>query len=182
MRKSSTSLISGLLLGLAFLSTNSVWADSISPGIRDDGQSYSEEKANSSFYGDGEAGRLSEASALRFQGQQSIHDGKLDLAIKQLAKAVQFEPGDPQGHILYARAISAKIDKSGSAPSLVMVNRAIDEWKLIWHHDADCFDQTEAKSQAKRLTRLAKVLLKQGIQENNAAASRMVAESKRSAQ
>jgi hypothetical protein len=151
-------------------------ADSISPGIRDEGQSYSDEEANSSFYGDGEAGRLSEASALRFQGEKSIHNGKLDLAIRQLAKAVQLEPGDPQGHLLYARAISAKINRSGSAPSLVLVNKGIDEWKLIWHHDADPFDQSEGRKQAKKLMALAKVILKQGIQENNGNTSNMVAE------
>ena len=153
-------------------------ADSISPGIRDDGQTYSEDPPNSSFYGDGEAGRLSEASALRFQGQQSIRSAKLDLAIRQLAKAVQHEPDDPQGHLLYARAISAKIYKSDAAPSLVLVNKAIDEWKLIWRHDADSFDQSEARKECKKMTRLAKVLLKQGIQENNAAPSHMVAASK----
>jgi hypothetical protein len=166
------------VIGLTIFSNNPgcvAVADSISPGIRDEGQAYSDEEANSSFYGDGEAGRLSEASALRFQGEKSIHNGKLDLAIRQLAKAVQLEPGDPQGHLLYARAISAKITRSGSAPSLVLVNKGIDEWKLIWHHDADPFDQAEGRKQAKKLMQLAKVLLKQGIQENNATASRMVA-------
>jgi len=57
----------------------------------------------------------------------------------------------------------------------VLVNKGIDEWKLIWHHDADPFDQAEGRKQAKKLMQLAKVLLKQGIQENNATASRMVA-------
>jgi hypothetical protein len=167
------SLISFTIWSLA--QGGAVIADSISPGIRDDGQSYSNEEANSSYYGDGEAGRLSEASELRFQGDKSIHNGKLDLAMRQLAKAVQLEPGDPQGHLLYARAISAKIYRSDSAPSLVLVNKGIDEWKLIWRHDADSFDQSEARKEAKKLVHLSKVLLKQGIQENNGSASHMVA-------
>ena len=41
-----------------------------------------------------------------------------------------------------------------------ITKEAIDEWKLLWHHDADQSDQVEAKNQAKILGRLAKSIAK----------------------
>jgi tetratricopeptide (TPR) repeat protein len=164
-----TSLVWNCLPGNLPIGTSAAFADAISPGIRDSGEVYSSEPPETSYYGTGEAGRLSEASALRFSGDQLFHEGKYDQSIEKLSKALQLDPGDPDGHILYARSLSAKIKRSKTVPDGVLVNRAIDEWKLIWHHDADAVDQAEAKAQAKYLVRLAKSIskLQTQVAENN---------------
>ena len=45
-------------------------ADSISPGIRDSGRSYSDELPNTEWYGTGIGGIATEASVLRFEAEQ----------------------------------------------------------------------------------------------------------------
>jgi hypothetical protein len=131
-------------------------ADAISPSIKETSANYSDEKPNSTFYGTGIAGRMSEASALRFQGEQDTHEGTYDSAIRKLAKAVQLDPGDPSGHLLYARALSAKI-KSGKVTEKEL-DTALREWRLLWHHDSDQNEQFEAHMEARHLGKVAKAL------------------------
>ncbi|HEY9720188.1 MAG TPA: hypothetical protein V6C69_22100 [Trichormus sp.] len=138
-------------------------ADVISPQISsttDPDRPYSEEKPDVSFYGSGGAGRMSEASALRFQGERDTDDAKYDKAIHELAKAVQLDPGDPTGHLLYARALSRKI-RAHKNVSQELVANAINEWSLLWHHDADYSEQFEAKMQTRKLIKLAKEMRKE---------------------
>jgi hypothetical protein len=145
-----------LLLSESF---HPVLADAISPHITSGGKVYSEERPNREFFGNGMSGRLSEASHLRFTGEQAYDDGDLPLALKKLSKAVQLDPGDPTGHFMYARAMTAKINrdlKKGVPIDQEMMTDCIDEWKLIALHDADNFEQAEAKSQWRRLARIAK--------------------------
>jgi hypothetical protein len=147
-------------VSIAGISTQPAEADAISPHVSDRGRVYSNEPANSSFYGTGMSGRLSEASALRFEGEQDLHADNIDEAVRKLGKSVQLDPGFPPGHVLYARAITAKFYSKQDAIDEVLLHRCIDEWKLVWHHDADQFEQEEAKGQARKLMRIARALEK----------------------
>lgn len=140
---------------------NPCCADAISPSVNGDGQVYSKEAPNASFYGTGMSGRMNEASALRFEGEQDTASQKYDVAIRKLAKAVQLDPSDPTGHVLFARALSQKIVTSKTAISPDMVNQAIQEWKMIWHHDADIMEQMEGQREVRRLKKIAKAVEKQ---------------------
>ncbi len=162
--------LAAISLSVNFLVTivvaDAVQADAISPGITGNGQVYSKEAPNSSYFGTGVSGRLSEASTLRFEGEQETASQNYDTAIHKLSKAVQLDPADPTGHLLYARAISAKI-YSVKNPDLALVNLGLSEWRLIWHHDADLLEQFEGNHEARRLAKLAKVLSKQQSQTEN---------------
>lgn len=82
-------------------------ADTISPQINDDeATSYSREPANAAFFGKGISGRMSEASYMRFGGEQALVEGNFKEAYRKLSKAVQFDPGDPTGHVLLARSMT----------------------------------------------------------------------------
>lgn len=136
-------------------------ADTISPNITSGGKVYSEERPNKEFFGSGMSGRLSEASHLRFTGEQALDDGDLPLALKKLSKAVQLDPGDPTGHVMYARAMTTKINrtlKKGEKVDADLLDDCIAEWKLIWRHDVDSSEQAEAKAQARRLVQIAKLM------------------------
>ena len=157
-----TALLALLMVVNTTITIESALADSISPHVDGNGQQYSGEPVNAAFFGTGPAAYLTEASQLRFQGAEDIRNGKPEQAMRKLAKAVQLDPGDPNGHLLYARALSAKIKISpADASSLPLVYKALDEWKMLWHHDADSFEQSEAKGEAKRLNRIAKAIIKQ---------------------
>jgi len=151
-----------LVVAVPFIFSGAALADVISPQIHavDPDRPYSNEKPNTAYYGTGVAGRMSEASALRFQGERDTDDGKFDVAIHELAKAVQLDPGDPSGHVLYARALSRKI-KAHAHVTPDLVATAIGEWKLLWRHDADYSEQFEARDETRKLTKLAKVMQKE---------------------
>lgn len=149
---------------LSIASISCALADAISPNINNDRSHYSSEKPNSSFFGTSIAGKLTEASHLRFMGEQALDDARFDEAITKLGKAVQLDSGDPGGHILYARALTAKfrhLYRSTSNIDRELLTKCINEWKLIWHHDADQVEQAEAKHQARQLMRIARSLEKQ---------------------
>lgn len=148
-----------LSVGIVILGNLPCFADAISPAITGDGKQYSKDLANSAYFGTGISGRLTEASTLRFDGEQETAAANYDVAIKKLRKAVQLDPSDPTGHILYARALSAKI-RSQKLPEEALLKQAIDEWKMIWHHDADLLEQLEGKRETRALTRIAKAVAK----------------------
>lgn len=167
--KHSQSLLKifALAIVLPSLFDSPAFADAISPNITSGGKVYSEERPHKEFFGNGMSGRLSEASYLRFMGEQALDDGDLPNALKKLSKAVQLDPGDPTGHMMYARAMTTKINRTlrkGEPIDEELLANCIEEWKLIWRHDADTSEQAEAKAQARRLVRIAKQLLlaKQG--------------------
>lgn len=135
------------------------FADAISPAITGDGKQYSKDKANTAYFGTGISGRLTEASTLRFEGEQETAAANYEIAIKKLNKAVQLDPADPTGHILLARALSAKI-RSSSRPDEKLLAQAIEEWKLIWHHDADLLEQVEGRRETQSLSKMAKAIAK----------------------
>lgn len=175
LRRQSSAVL--LLLPCLLTPCVSAHADSISPRIIDQGVEYSSEKPNTAYFGTGVTGRMSEASALRFEGERDTQDGHFDLALKKLAKAVQLDPSDPASHLLYARAISAKIFAPNSDVSPELVAKGIAEWKLLWHHDADASEQLEARLQARRLSRVAKLLNKELKRQHNGSSERnMVAQ------
>ncbi len=131
-------------------------ADSISPNIGDTGKVYSTETSDSAYFGGGIGGRLSEASHLRFKGDHFISINDFDSAITVLLKAVQLEPGYPEGHLLLARAMTAKIKRSKDAFDWELFNHCMDEWKMLSKHDADFGEQLEARSNMATLKKLAK--------------------------
>lgn len=148
-----------LLAGLLF-SAPAVFADSISPAIKDQGKKYSYEKPLVHFYGTGQSGRMSEASDLRFEVESLLDDGEFLAAIPKAKKAVQLDPGYPQGHVLLARALTAKFYQQKGQVDEKLLAECLREWQLIRYHDADLSDQMEAGGQAKRLLKIAKMLEK----------------------
>lgn len=151
-------LLASLAVSFAFSAFNvlPVAADSISPNINDGDKVYSSEKPNSAYFGKGMTGRLNEASTLRFTGEHYISEGEHDEAIKVLNKAVQLEPDYPEGHMLLARAMTAKIKKTRSKPDLTLVKQALDEWQLLSLHDAYYEDQLEARTNIAMIKKIAK--------------------------
>ncbi|MBC7996428.1 MAG: hypothetical protein IAF58_00685 [Leptolyngbya sp.] len=154
-----------LCLGLMVLLPGIALADAISPNITSGGKVYSEERPQKDFFGTGMSGRLSEASYLRFTGEHSFDDGDVETAIKKLGKAVHLDPNDPTGHVLYARAMTSKLNqqlrKGTPAVDKELLSECLEEWKLLWRHDADTSEQMEAKGQARRLMRVMKVMAKE---------------------
>jgi predicted Zn-dependent protease len=136
-------------------------ADSISPSIGDAGKVYSKEKPDSTYFGTGSTAKLSEASALRFKADQLISEGELDDAMKALAKAVQFDPQDPTGHLMLARVMTQKIRSNRKSVDWDLFAQCIDEWNLLAKHDADHLEQQEARGAIQSLKRMAKAQLAQ---------------------
>jgi len=159
-----------VLVCALFFSSVPALADAISPAITGGGRTYSLEEPKTAFYGTGISGRLAEASALRFEGEQETVAGTFDTAMPKLAKAVQLDPSDPTGHILYARALTGKIN-SCAKPDPAMVNLAIHEWKLIWRHDADLTEQVEGRQQARALMKIARKIGKEEDEHAQAVAA-----------
>ncbi|MBK9144355.1 MAG: tetratricopeptide repeat protein [Candidatus Melainabacteria bacterium] len=148
---------------LAMLTTGSaiqaVLADAISPNINTSDKVYSREKPRSSFYGTGVSGRMSEASALRFEGDQLTIEGKYEEALKLLTKAVQLDPQDPTGHLFLARALTGKLKgQDFSTLDEKLLSRCFEEWTLIRRHDADHENQYEAKKNLRFIKRVAKAV------------------------
>lgn len=135
-------------------------ADAISPRIKSDSKKYSTERPDSSFYGTGPAGRMTEASVLRFQAEKELADGNIEDALRVSSKAVQLDPADPGSHLLYARALTAKFYANEDTIDEKMLAKCYEEWMLIYRHDADQEEQQEARVQAKRLAKIAKGLAK----------------------
>lgn len=154
----------GTGLGLLVTYPIDVMADTISPHVNDDGTVYSTEAPNTSFFGTGISGRMNEASTLRFSGEQDLADLKYDDAIRKLGKAIQLDPGDPEGHMQYARAMTAKILKSLKSKNQTVDSDLIDrcraEWKMLARHDADMLNQYEAGTNLRRMNKIAKAMKK----------------------
>src|ERR1700722_8789614 len=161
-----------VLVPVIFLPQLPALADAISPAITGGGRAYSNEEPNSSFYGTGVAGRLAEASALRFEGEQETVGGNFDSAMPKLAKAVQLDPADPSGHLLYAHSMTGKINSSSENPDPTMLNLAIHEWKLLWRHDADLSEQQEARQQAGALMKMARRIAREEEKARQAVAAK----------
>lgn len=148
---------------LAMLTTGGAFqaalADAISPNINTSDKVYSREKPRSSFYGTGVSGRMSEASALRFEGDQLTIEGKYEEALKLLTKAVQLDPQDPTGHLFLARALTGKLKGQdfGTLDEKLLA-RCYEEWTLIRRHDADHENQYEAKKNLRFIKRVAKAV------------------------
>jgi|AGTN01.2.fsa_nt_gi hypothetical protein len=160
--RAASTLMLSFALSVAFSCTNILpaAADALSPNINEGDKVYSSEKPNSAYFGKGMTGRLNEASSLRFTGEHYISEGELDDAIQALNKAVQLEPDYPEGHVLLARAMTAKIKKTRSNLDLTLVKQALEEWQLISLHDAYYEDQLEARNNISAIKKLAKDTIK----------------------
>lgn len=148
------------LLGFISLSSGQlpVSADAISPKIGNTPKKYSEERPNTAYFGTGTGGRLSEASQLRFEAEHALNEHELEEAIRLSKKSVHLDPGDPTGHVLLARALTGKFYATKGPVNEELLKECLAEWRLIWFHDPDQFEQTEAKWQAIKLMRIAKAL------------------------
>ncbi|MBX9670804.1 MAG: tetratricopeptide repeat protein [Candidatus Obscuribacterales bacterium] len=146
-----------MLIFGAVLVASPAGADSISPSVGDIGKVYSTERPDSSYFGTGAGAKLSEASQLRFTGEQLIIEGKIDEAIKKFAKAVQFDPADPGGHLMLARAMTQKIKSNRNGIDWELYGQCLDEWTLLARHDADHLEQQEARTAISGLKRMAKL-------------------------
>lgn len=144
----------------AILSCQAAQADTISPQINDDdATSYSREPANAAFFGKGISGRMSEASYMRFGGEQALVEGNFKEAYRKLSKAVQFDPGDPTGHVLLARSMTGILRKSKDTEiDKALLDRTIREWKMIERHDVDITEQFEARANLRKLAKVVKLL------------------------
>ena len=150
------------LTAVAWLTVNCqvVGADTISPQINDDdATSYSREPANAAFFGKGISGRMSEASYMRFGGEQALVEGNFKEAYRKLSKAVQLDPGDPTGHVLLARSMTGILRRSKDTEiDKALLDRTIREWKMIGRHDVDITEQFEARANLRKLGKVVKLL------------------------
>ncbi len=149
-----------VLAAIAAPSLMPAFADVISPSINDDeATSYSREPANAAFFGKGVSGRMSEASYMRFGGEQALLEGNFKEAYRKLSKAVQFDPGDPTGHVMLARAMTGILRKSKYTEiDRDFLMRTIREWKQIQRHDADQTEQFEARDNLRKLAKVVKLI------------------------
>ncbi len=170
MKKNNYSVLF-VVLFLASVNQNAL-ADAISPGITETDNVYSDEKPDKAFFGTGSAGRMSEASHLRFFGEQHLTDGNYDEAIKVLSKAVQLDEGYPPGHVMLAKAKTAKLraltKKDVRNFDQTLFSECMKEWTLILRHDADYLEQVEAKSNLRALKKIAKAYQEMKEAEENA--------------
>lgn len=155
MKKNSFAYLFGALL---ICNSQSAIADAISPGITSTDKVYSQEKPDKAYFGTGMAGRMTEASHLRFFGEQHLTDGNYDEAIKALNKAVQLDEGYPLGHVMLAKAKTEKL-KSLTKKDVrnfdqELFSDCMKEWTLILRHDADYLEQVEAKTNLRALKRI----------------------------
>jgi hypothetical protein len=135
-----------------------VYADAISPQIKDKGKTYSKEKADTQYYGTGVGGRANEAMMLRFEVERMLQDGEWEEALPKAKKACQLDPGDPECHLLLARALTKKFYTKEGPIDEKLLRECLAEWLMLWHHDSDQFEQVEAKIEARRMLRIAKIL------------------------
>ncbi len=151
-----------VVLALATTSVHAipVYADAISPKIKDTGNVYSKEPANTGYFGNGVGGRGAEAMTLRFEVERMLQDGELEPAIAKAKKACQLDPSDPTCHVLLARALSRHFYSKDGPVDEKLLKECLAEWKLIWFHDSDQWEQMEAKQEARRMMKIAKNLLK----------------------
>lgn len=73
------------------------------------------------------------ADGLRLEGEQAIRLGHTDRAILLLQKALELQPGDMDGRILYSSALEKKLMKQKSSkrdPKLF--NFCVKNWYYIW--------------------------------------------------
>lgn len=154
-----------LALATTSLQTIPVYADAISPRIKNQGNVYSKEPADTGFYGTGVGGRAVEAMNLRFEVERLLEDGEIDQAVAKGKKACQLDPGDPTCHVLLARALTRKFYATEGPVDEKLLKECLAEWKLIWFHDSDQWEQMEAKQEAKRMMRIAKNLQKKKFEE-----------------
>ncbi|MCA9816150.1 MAG: hypothetical protein R3C24_04025 [Cyanobacteriota/Melainabacteria group bacterium] len=72
-------------------------------------------------------------SALRLQGEQAIRMGNISRAIQVLQKAVEMNPLDMDGRVLYATALEKKLIKQKKRdPKLY--NYVIKQWTFVFKH------------------------------------------------
>lgn len=160
MKKVNNKIAAAIAVSLLAFQVLPAHADSISPRIKKGTKQYSTERPDSSFYGTGPAGRLTEASNLRFLAEKELADNNIDEALRVAGKAVQLDPGDPGSHLLYARALTGKFYSNEDKIDEKLLAKCYDEWMLIYRHDSDQEEQQEARVQAKRLAKIAKGLAK----------------------
>ncbi len=153
-----TALATAMVVPLLMMAP--VRADNISPHVSAAGRVYSKEPPNSAHYGTGISGRMTEASELRYLGEQDLNSGDLDDAVRKLGKAVQLDSGTPTGHVLYARAITAKFYANKGEVDEKLLRDCLYEWRMLWRHDADQLEQQEARAQAIKLGKIARALAK----------------------
>lgn len=157
-------------------------ADVTSPSIKNRGKKYTKEKANSAYYGSGQSGRLVEASELRFKAHDLLDEGEWAKAIPVARKAVQLDPGDPSGHLDLARALTMKLYQTKGEIDEKLLTECMQEWQLIRYHDADPTEQWEAGMEYKKLSRIAKALMKQKKLHEKERAQARIARKEKSAE
>lgn len=158
-------IIPAALISAALLWAQPSQADVISPSIDREQEVYSSELPNAAFFGRGISGRMSEASHLRFNGEQFLLERRYKDAYRVLSKAVQLDSGDPTGHVLLARSMTGLLRKADGTYDEDMLNRVVKEWKMIAYHDADISEQFEAKAQLRKLGKIVKALKKEKLEK-----------------
>lgn len=152
-------LVIPYLMALNVSCSNMALADPISPKMHGRNHTYSKERASSHFYGNGIAGRKTEASVLRMTGEGDIDAGEFEEAVRKLGKAVKLDPGDPGGHVLYAKALTGLFYSKPDVDEK-MLGTLIKEWTLIARHSADQDHQYTARGYLKQLKKIRKALIR----------------------
>lgn len=93
------------------------------------------------------------ADGLRLEGEQAIRLGNTDRAIQLLQKALELQPGDMDGRILYASALEKKLMKQKSRkrdPKLF--NFCVKNWYYIWKKSEFHDQKAQARNHLDKLT------------------------------
>lgn len=80
------------------------------------------------------------SNALRLEGEQSMRFGNLDRSIMVLQRAVEMDPSDMDGRILYAEALEKKLRRQKERDP-VLFNFLVKQWLYI-AKKADFMDQS----------------------------------------
>lgn len=70
------------------------------------------------------------SDALRLEGEQSMRDGNFNRAITMLQHALEMEPADMDGRLLYAEALEKKLLKQKDRDP-VLYNQTVKQWLYI---------------------------------------------------
>ncbi len=145
-----------LLTGVAAAQPAS--SDNVFPTLKSTETTYTLEKPNSQYYGDGVASRATEASALRLEAERDMQGGKIHDALRKARKAAQFDPDSTDSHLILARVLT-KCVKADGYKDKGLYAQCVREWRTLRWHDSSSSNQDEAASQLTKL-RVARVLSK----------------------
>jgi len=92
------------------------------------------------------------SDGLRLEGEQAIRLGNTDRACQLLQKAIEMQPGDFDGRILYASALEKKLMKQkASKRDPKLFNFVVKNWYFVYKKSEFHDQKAQAKSHLEKL-------------------------------